>query len=208
MNTTFILPRAGTLHNRRANKEKDTGSAETLRVTALPVFCAMYDFDAWILKLCPCGSAVGQSRFRRPEGSAQSPNTAYAPTCFDADSLRFVLPFSGKRNAPKSYKKALISKKSRLFWWGRVDLPLRGIYFESGSKHGHPPKGGCPCFGGGGWIRTTVGIASRFTVCPLWPLGNTPVSSPQAPDRLASGQGRKLAPFAAAPLQIEADASI
>ena len=29
--------------------------------------------------------------------------------------------------------------------------------------------------GGGGWIRTTVGIASRFTVCPLWPLGNTPV---------------------------------
>ena len=30
-------------------------------------------------------------------------------------------------------------------------------------------------FGGGGWIRTTVGIASRFTVCPLWPLGNTPV---------------------------------
>ena len=30
-------------------------------------------------------------------------------------------------------------------------------------------------FGGGGWIRTTVGIASRFTVCPLWPLGNTPM---------------------------------
>ena len=29
--------------------------------------------------------------------------------------------------------------------------------------------------GGGGWIRTTVGIASRFTVCPLWPLGNTPI---------------------------------
>jgi len=22
-------------------------------------------------------------------------------------------------------------------------------------------------FGGGGWIRTNVGIASRFTVCPL-----------------------------------------
>ena len=30
-------------------------------------------------------------------------------------------------------------------------------------------------FGGGGWIRTTVGIASRFTVCPLWPLGNSPI---------------------------------
>ena len=28
--------------------------------------------------------------------------------------------------------------------------------------------------GGGRWIRTTEGIASRFTVCPLWPLGNSP----------------------------------
>ena len=26
--------------------------------------------------------------------------------------------------------------------------------------------------GGGGWIRTTEGSANRFTVCPLWPLGN------------------------------------
>ena len=26
--------------------------------------------------------------------------------------------------------------------------------------------------GGEGWIRTTEGLASRFTVCPLWPLGN------------------------------------
>src|SRR3972149_11862222 len=25
--------------------------------------------------------------------------------------------------------------------------------------------------GGGGRIRTSVGVASRFTVCPLWPLG-------------------------------------
>ena len=30
-------------------------------------------------------------------------------------------------------------------------------------------------FGGSGWIRTTEGIASRFTVCPLWPLGNAPM---------------------------------
>ncbi len=29
--------------------------------------------------------------------------------------------------------------------------------------------------GGSGWIRTTEGIASRFTVCPLWPLGNAPI---------------------------------
>ena len=30
-------------------------------------------------------------------------------------------------------------------------------------------------FGGGRWIRTIEGIASRFTVCPLWPLGNSPI---------------------------------
>ena len=35
-----------------------------------------------------------------------------------------------------------------------------------------------PCgfsdFGGGEWIRTTEVIDNRFTVCPLWPLGNSP----------------------------------
>ena len=30
-------------------------------------------------------------------------------------------------------------------------------------------------FGGSGWIRTTVVDDNRFTVCPLWPLGNTPL---------------------------------
>ena len=33
--------------------------------------------------------------------------------------------------------------------------------------------------GGSGWIRTTEGGANRFTVCPLWPLGNTPIFSLQ-----------------------------
>ena len=30
--------------------------------------------------------------------------------------------------------------------------------------------------GGRGWIRTTEAESSRFTVCPLWPLGNSPKS--------------------------------
>ena len=29
--------------------------------------------------------------------------------------------------------------------------------------------------GGGGWIRTTESVANRFTVCPLWPLGNSSI---------------------------------
>ena len=30
--------------------------------------------------------------------------------------------------------------------------------------------------GGGWWIRTTEVSDNRFTVCPLWPLGNSPWS--------------------------------
>ena len=48
------------------------------------------------------------------------------------------------------------------------------------SCHPFPPKqkaGHCPafCFGGSGWIRTTEVSDNRFTVCPLWPLGNAPI---------------------------------
>ena len=31
-------------------------------------------------------------------------------------------------------------------------------------------------FGGGEWIRTTEVVDNRFTVCPLWPLGNSPIN--------------------------------
>ena len=31
------------------------------------------------------------------------------------------------------------------------------------------------CVGGGGWIRTIEVEDNRFTVCPLWPLGNSSV---------------------------------
>ncbi len=30
-------------------------------------------------------------------------------------------------------------------------------------------------FGGRGWIRTIEVRDNRFTVCPLWPLGNSPI---------------------------------
>ena len=33
----------------------------------------------------------------------------------------------------------------------------------------------CSIFGGSGWIRTTEVSDNRFTVCPLWPLGNAPI---------------------------------
>ena len=43
-------------------------------------------------------------------------------------------------------------------------------------------------FGGGRWIRTTEVIDSRFTVCPLWPLGNSPKYSFFAPTLCSVGR--------------------
>ena len=36
-------------------------------------------------------------------------------------------------------------------------------------------------YGGGGRIRTSEGVADRFTVCSLWPLGNPSISPAQIP---------------------------
>ena len=88
------------------------------------------------------------------------------------------------------------------FWWARVSrraallkkAPL-GLFCPAGRKRRaaavriHPR--GCDfgflqkkkdqrifyagLFGGRGWIRTTEAESSRFTVCPHWPLGNTPI---------------------------------
>ena len=38
------------------------------------------------------------------------------------------------------------------------------------------------------WIRTTESIANRFTVCPLWPLGNPSISLSQANFSLSQHQ--------------------
>ena len=45
------------------------------------------------------------------------------------------------------------------------------------TKRKRPAKARLFCFGGSGWIRTTEVEDNRFTVCPLWPLGNTPIFS-------------------------------
>ena len=44
-----------------------------------------------------------------------------------------------------------------------------------GKEKYRPSRRTIGIFGGGRWIRTIEGIASRFTVCPLWPLGNSPI---------------------------------
>ena len=65
---------------------------------------------------------------------------------------------------------------------GLASLPLEGKAAHgptvpAGRRHKkyRPSKRTIGIFGGGRWIRTIEGIASRFTVCPLWPLGNSPI---------------------------------
>ncbi len=45
-------------------------------------------------------------------------------------------------------------------------------------KHNKSPAHSMQGFvnGGGEWIRTTEVVDNRFTVCPLWPLGNSPIN--------------------------------
>ena len=50
-------------------------------------------------------------------------------------------------------------------------------------------------FGGGRWIRTTEAISSRFTVCPLWPLGNSPRCSVLTELIYYSTDGENVKPF-------------
>ena len=46
--------------------------------------------------------------------------------------------------------------------------------YHTRPKQKRHPIGCLFCFGGRGWIRTTEVTDNRFTVCPLWPLGNSP----------------------------------
>ena len=42
--------------------------------------------------------------------------------------------------------------------------------------------------GGGRWIRTTEVTDNRFTVCPLWPLGNSPIFTCALKRELGAGR--------------------
>ncbi len=55
---------------------------------------------------------------------------------------------------------------------------LRRVWFEStftlSKQNKKDTRKDIFFLGGSGWIRTTEVVDNRFTVCPLWPLGNTP----------------------------------
>ena len=87
----------------------------------------------------------------------------------DGDQLRLHLPRKEKYRPSK--------RTIGIFGGGRWISPdgdkLR-LHLPCKEKY-RPSKRVIGIFGGGRWIRTIEGIASRFTVCPLWPLGNSPI---------------------------------
>ena len=109
-----------------------------------------------------------------------------------------VVPKENEKSEPFSNRKQV---RIFLVWWARVSRraallkkPHRGFFarrdasagpqlFESTRegvtwgfyKRKRPAYFLRWSFGGRGWIRTTEAESSRFTVCPHWPLGNTPI---------------------------------
>ena len=72
------------------------------------------------------------------------------PDCF---ALRIALTLNPRYARLRIHPLPLHKKKTH-------DIPLvHRVYF----------------YGGRGWIRTTEVTDNRFTVCPLWPLGNSPI---------------------------------
>ena len=63
---------------------------------------------------------------------------------------------------------------------GAKRRPARRRLTSTGSQSHQTKKhpSGCFLFGGRRWIRTIEVSDNRFTVCPLWPLGNSPIYKP------------------------------
>ena len=76
------------------------------------------------------------------------------------------------------------ARKNCLFETPRLKITSLFLPFRRTLKRSHPDTsltkkitqsdGLCCFFGGRRWIRTIEARRNRFTVCPLWPLGNPP----------------------------------
>ena len=132
-----------------------------------------------------------------------------SPPCFRRRRRSAPLLFESTRSvslALQQNKNLSVLSYVEVFWWARVDVASRaskkapqGLFcppdHSAGRCCSNPPlrvKLEIPdktknqrifyagLFGGRGWIRTTEAESSRFTVCPHWPLGNTPIFNSQS----------------------------
>ena len=102
--------------------------------------------------------------------------------------LHLIVPRTGIEPVTRGF--SVLCSTNWAIWAYRIKNPVAGEGFEpttSGlwarrasrllypalsrnTSFAKPIKGN-----GQRWIRTIEGVASRFTVCPLWPLGNLPI---------------------------------
>ena len=122
--------------------------------TAPPCFCRWQRSSLLHRGFFPAGLFGGSYELRlplfpQPLGRALKKRSAApaSPPCFRRR----------RRSAPLLFESTLASPFSR-----QIKQKLR-----------YPLDTGV--LGGRGWIRTTEAESSRFTVCPHWPLGNTPI---------------------------------
>ena len=123
----------------------------------------------------------------------------FAAVAYELNMQIAIIPEENEKSEPFSNRKQV---RIFLVWWARVDFtraahlkkPRRGFFtrrtvrrvdavrihpcipFCKADKTETPvPGSDTGVLGGRGWIRTTEAESSRFTVCPHWPLGNTPI---------------------------------
>ncbi len=100
------------------------------------------------------GHRVGQDR-RRPNQYCTTPN-------------RMMRKYP---QYPEKYAKRKQHRNKAALFWATAKAQINT---SRKSKETAQPCGFF-VFGGGEWIRTTEVVDNRFTVCPLWPLGNSPI---------------------------------
>ena len=77
------------------------------------------------------------------------------------------------KNSPQDcFLNALFESETLL---RKLSLPLPHLWMFYKIKNTDQSRCICIINGGSGWIRTIEVTDNRFTVCPLWPLGNSPI---------------------------------
>ena len=113
--------------------------------------------------------------------------------CFASRRIDSVWFESTHKRIFYKIKKRVIKTITLFFWWKRVGSSyarefacyasrrIDSVWFESTHKRifykikKRVTKTITLSSGGRGWIRTTEVIDDRFTVCSLWPLGNSSI---------------------------------
>ena len=126
-----------------------------------------------------CNMCAGRCREPRRKGTrVAAPSGCIVPWAARASCWpqpQQLLPVSaagsGRRCCTGAFPRRTIRRVDAV----RIHPPsLREGYYKTETP---VPGSDTGVLGGRGWIRTTEAESSRFTVCPHWPLGNTPIFS-------------------------------